>query len=319
LSGDGKVVFSQCDETVCDSLWAFDSQSLKTEQILTAASVNLAGVNDGQALSNGHYAFRGTSNGHDQGFYDFAKQQLVAPLVEGVNTFNFKASYLFSPSVNASGQWAFKARLGEKGQWDESQPDLIVLLTPQAGGFAVQVVAQDNQANPTSPFTAFDNSVSLSNNGFLAYVASLSKTQKTLVVFKNGVAQEIVREGTQGISEIELFRPQVNDQGWVVFRAKDLQGQRGIYIADQNKHLQKLIGEGDAVPTENGPARIFADPSGPGFGGNVAMNNQGQILFYALLVSTDRSLDEGAGVFELSPQKGLEALTSAPLHAENKL
>ena len=110
----------------------------------------------------------------------------------------------------------------------------------------------------------------------------------------------LATEGLNDISEIETFAAQVNDTGMVVFRAKDLEGKRGIYIANE-EGVKRLIGEGDEVKTDVGPGKILYNPNYPGFGGDVRLNEKGDIVFYCLIVSQPDAKELGSAVFKFSP------------------
>ena len=101
---------------------------------------------------------------------------------------------------------------------------------------------------------------------------------------------------------IEIFSPKVNDQGQVLFRAKDELGKRGIYLADANG-VKRIISEGDEVNTDLGMGKILSNPNYPGFGGEVDMNDHGEIVFNCLLVGAKDNKEWGSAIFKISPLK----------------
>ena len=109
-------------------------------------------------------------------------------------------------------------------------------------------------------------------------------------------------EGDGELSEIEYFTPKINDQSEVFFRAKNIEGKRGIYLV-KGEHLLRLIGEGDAVDTDLGAAKILWNKFYPGFSGEIDVNNNGDIVFHALLVASDTEREIGSGIFYLERKK----------------
>ena len=234
--------------------------------------------------------------GQDHSFYSF-DQSLNMIFSEGEDTLGFKASYLFGPMVNNRQQMASKIRLGGKMDWDNTFPDQILLLNADG---THRIVARDQKSDPQSPFAGFANSVSLSENGLVAFVGILKDGSKTLVIDDQGVQTRYATEGQDGVSEIELFAPQVNSQGIAIFRAKNSKGLRGIYLADGHE-IRRVIGEGDQIPTDMGMGRILANPTFPGFGGNVRINERNEIVFYTIMNSAVGNQEWGSGVYKMSP------------------
>lgn len=192
---------------------------------------------------------------------------------------------------------AMKIRVGNKKDWGDQFPDQILLINIGGG---TRIVAEDQKTNPASPYAGFNNSVALSEKGHVVFVSLDNKRRKSLVLDTNGVHTYIATEGENNISEIEMFAPQVNSRGHVLFRAKDAQGKRGIYLADTNE-IRRVVGEGDELPTDMGPAKIPSRPYFPAFGGNVRLNDHDEIVFYVILSSAIGGQDWGSGVYKLSP------------------
>ncbi len=98
------------------------------------------------------------------------------------------------------------------------------------------------------------------------------------------------------IRDIEFFAPAINDQGWVVFRAKDANGQ-AIYVGD-GANLVRVIGDGDVIETDLGTAQVGQHDSSPIFSGQPAINANGDIAFIAgLYPEGDNQIEWGSGVF----------------------
>lgn len=304
ISESGKIIFNLYDEGVTDGLFLMDIRSQKVDQVLSPDNLPIQYYTYPQVKNNGHIYFRATDDANDRMFYEYSGKNLNKILSEGVESLGIKSSYLFRPSVNDVGLIAFKSRMGERGQWDESNPDSILLLSPssdpKAPGMKVTTIARDKDSDPRSPFLGFGNSVSISRHGLISFTATTLESKKEIVLAREGVLKTVAMEGQNGISEIETFSSKVNDSGLVLFRAKDAEGRRGLYIASE-EGVKRLLGEGDEVATDVGPGKILYNPNFPGFGGDVDMNEQGDIVFYCLIVSHPDSKELGSAVFKMSP------------------
>jgi hypothetical protein len=306
ISDSGKIAFNLYDEGVTDGLFLMDIKTLKVDQVLSPDNLSIQYYTYPQAKNNGHIYFRATDDSNDRIFYEFNGKSLTKILAEGVESLGIKSSYLFRPSVNDSGAIAFKSRMGDRGQWDESNPDSILLLSPSTDpkipAMKVTTIAKDKDTDVHSPFLGFGNSVSLSKHGLISFTATNLESKKQIILSKEAKLIPVATEGSNGISEIETFSSKVNDSGLVLFRAKDAEGKRGIYIASE-EGVKRLIGEGDEIQTDVGPGKILYNPNYPGFGGDVHMNSQGEIVFYCLIVSHPDNKELGSAVFKLSPLK----------------
>jgi hypothetical protein len=166
----------------------------------------------------------------------------------------------------------------------------------------VNTIARDKDSDPRSPFLSFGNTVSISKKGVISFTATSLDSKKEIVLAKDGTLRPVAVEGQNGISEIEAFASRVNDTGLILFRAKDMEGKRGLYIASE-EGVKRLIGEGDEIMTDVGLGKILYNPNYPGFGGDVHMNGQGDIVFYCLIVGQADNKELGSAVFKLSPVK----------------
>jgi hypothetical protein len=304
ISDNGKIAFNLYDEGVTDGLFLLDIETKDAEQVLDPDKRPIQFYTYPQVVSNNSIYFRGTDDFNDRSFFEYSGDKLNKIISEGVESLGIKSSYLFRPTVNEVGQIAFKARLGEKGQWDESNPDSIILLTP--GTSPVQstmtktIIAKDIDGDPHSVYTKFGNSVSLSNHGLVAFMGQLSDSKKVIVVSKDNILTTYAKEGESGISEIEMFAPKINDQGTVLFRAKDNEGKRSLFLAD-GVNVKRVIGEGDEIQTDLGAGKILSNPNFPGFGGEIDMNDQGEIVFYCIIVSSDNK-ELGSAIYKITPK-----------------
>lgn len=300
LNDQGKIAFNLYDEGITDGVFTLNGDTAAVEQTIIPENDDIAFYTYPQILTDGRIYFRGTDQENARTFYQY-DGKLKKVIAEGVSAFGQKSSYLFKPSMNDNGAMSFKRRIGEKGEWDEFKGDEILLLKPNGSNYESVVVAKDKDSDPQSVFKGFANSTSLSKNGMVAFVAYLDDESKALILYKDGVSKNLVTEKVDQISEIEMFSPKVNEHGTVLFRAKDMLGARGIYLAD-NSGVKRIIGEGDEVETDLGPAKILSNPNYPGFGGEVDMNDHGEIVFYCLIVGAKDNKEWGSAVFKISPQ-----------------
>lgn len=296
MDNHGRVIFSVFDEGFSDGIFVYDSATDKTVNVFTPKGTDLIAFSYLQLLDNGDIFFRATHDTDDRSLY-LLNGELQELTIEGEDTLGFKASYLFGPVMNSQGEIATKIRLGNKKDWSNTFPDQII-VTDKSGN--TRVVAEDQKGHPASPYVGFDNSVSIADNGLIAFVATNADKKKVLVIDDHGQQTIVATEGQDNVSEVEMFAPQVNSQGLVVFRAKDAKGKRAIFIADRDE-LRRVIGEDDEIPTDMGLGRIISDPNYPAFGGNVRMNDHGDIVFYALIISAVGDHDWGSAVYKLSP------------------
>jgi hypothetical protein len=270
----------------------------KTNLPLGATTWGTPQVNDDSYI--GH---RGNFAGSGQFYWSYDGSNSASGAFHVVETGvdpNSPYSFLFTPSFNNNRQIAGKVRIGPGT--GEERPDQIRIFN--ADGSSV-LIAEDQDSNPTSPFDRFDNSVSLTNNGWVAFVA---RTQPSPggppggnvrgVYISNGVTTiEIATTNHSDVSNIESFSAVANDNGLVAFRAFDGSGLRSIFVGDGTE-LRRVVGNWDVVPTDAGPAWIARPDASPVFGGSVAINNNGDIAFNASLTPEgDSATSWGTGMF----------------------
>lgn len=301
LNDNGVVAFNIYDEGAGEGIFTLNADTENVEQVLKPTDSSILYYTYAQVLTNGKAYFRGTNDENARTFYLF-DGSLKTIITEGATAFGQKSSYLFKPAMNDNGSMTFKRRLGNTGEWDERKPDEILLIKPNGTSYDSIIVAKDNDSDPASVFKGFFNSSSISKNNYVAFSAWLQDDSKVIILYKDGVTKNIAREKADGISEIEVFTQKVNDQGQVLFRAKDDHGKRGIYLADVNG-VKRIIGEGDEIKTDLGMGKILSNPNFPGFGGDVDMNDHGEIVFYCLLVGAKDNQEWGSAVFKISPLK----------------
>lgn len=209
-------------------------------------------------------------------------------------------SFLFTPNFNNARQIAGSVRLGPAGATGGSQPDEIRIFN--SNGTSI-LVAQDRDANAASPYASFDNSLGLSNNGKVAFNATIHASAgggRGVFLF-NGTSiipiATTTAPGTQ-ISNLEFFAPSVNDSGVVTFRAIDTAGKRAIWVGDGTT-LKRIVTAQDLLPSDLGTARVDQNvPSSPVFGGAPSINAAGDVAFNAgLTPPSDNQIEWGTGIY----------------------
>jgi len=298
----GDILFTLFNEVSNDGLFIYETKNQVSKNIFPAK--DMAALSYAQLTNDRAYVFRTTDSENNRAFYEWRSDKLW-PIVDEDGGY----AYLFGPSVNDHSQWLFKARLGEKFNYAEEAKDQIILLTPQftATGeksYQKAIVAQDSDADVLSPYKSFDNSPIVTNAGYAVFTATLKDRTRVIVAVKDGKHFVVAQEKLNNISQIEMFSPKINDNGLVVFRAKDDQGLRGIFLANPfalNPEVKKLIGEGDAIMADQGLAAILKRDQFPGFGGNVDINNNNEIVFSAVIATENHKWIYGSAIYKLQP------------------
>lgn len=298
----GDILFTLFNEVSSDGLFIFETKNQLSNNIFPAK--NMTSLSYTQVTNDNSFAFRSTDSENNRAFFEWRANKLW-PVVDEEGGYSF----LFGPSVNASSQWLFKARLGEKYNYADEAKDQIVLLTPQftalgEKSYQKTVIAQDSDADELSPYKTFDNSPMLTNAGFAVFGATLKDKTRVIVAVKDGKHFIAAQEKLNNISQIEMFSPKINDHGFVVFRAKNDKGLRGIYLANPFAaipEVKRLVGEGDPIMADEGPAAILKRDGFPGFGGNVDINNNNEIVFTAVIATENHKWILGSAIYKLHP------------------
>lgn len=159
------------------------------------------------------------------------------------------------------------------------------------------LLASSTAQDPASAYDRFDNSLGLSDNGIVAVVARRAADGARVVLRIDGTdVDEVAAVGSDGLTVIDSFPADVNDDGTVVFRGSDAGGQ-AIFVADGTT-LTRVIGNGDPVDTDQGPGQIGQHDASPVFGGAPKINAGGDIVFTAALhPAGDNQTEWGTGVF----------------------
>lgn len=304
LNNLGVMVFSLYDEGITDGIFTFNLETLDEEQVIDPSTHSIQNYTYPQILDNGDIYFRGTNEKNDRTVYKYSNDKLSTIFTEGQSIqvkpgIKSATSYIFRPTVNQSGAMIMKQRLGKRYDWGEDLVDGMIFIEPN-GKVVTRVL--DIDGDEYSQFKGLSNTVSLNRKAEIVFIGFLADGKKG--IYKNTEAEtlRLAYEGDGEISEIEYFTPKINDQSEVYFRAKNMEGKRGIYLV-QKDHAVRLIGENDTVDTDLGTAKILWNKFYPGFSGEIDVNNNGDIVFHALLVSTETEREIGAGIFYLQRKK----------------
>jgi hypothetical protein len=197
--------------------------------------------------------------------------------------------YLYTPSFNDQRLIAGKTSLAA-----DHDADQIIICNDAA---VCTVLAEDVDADPGSPFSSFQNSVSLTNTGLVAFNAGLVGGGSGVFLTDGSTVTTIATTAMTEISAIDYFPPRANDHGQVVFRAIDGAGLMAIFVGD-GAGLARVATEHDGVPTDLGEGRIDQHDGSVVFGGAPDINNAGDVAFIASLTPADNNqIEWGSGLF----------------------
>lgn len=305
LNNKGQATFNLFTEAFSETVYIYNPLSQKVEKVMDGGKEKFYSQSYLKVLDSGDIVFRGTTKSDDRGFFLFSGD-LKTIAIEGEKTFDVPTSYLFKPAVNTHGQWLFKMREGDHRDWGNDRSDQIILLTPNKENphsFSKTLIAQDKNGMPGSKFVSLDNSPSLADSGAIVFTAKLENKKKALVLHQGGVQTILAEEGKDGIVEFEMFNAKVNSSGVAAFRAKNTKGLRGIYVATKSE-VQRIIGEGDMIPSDLGPQYVMMKDGFPGLAGDVEINDRGDIVFAAVVSSLlDKHLGDAVYILRANPPR----------------
>lgn len=299
LTGDpsintaGDVLFEQFFGS--DGVFLYDASADTTALRIPLGGIyGIASFSDLGLADSGAVGFRGGGIGGNNYVEDIAGVQ-TRFVSEGTSPYGF----LFTSSYNNAGQLAGKARVGGI---TGSLPDELRVFESD-GSSSLRAVDDDGDAG--SPFSGFDNSIALDDNGNVAFVAFLVGGGRGVFMSDGKATTEIATTNDPEITVIEFFRPSMNNQGLVAFRGQDAAGLDAVFVGDGDT-LRRVIGEHDLLPTDLGTARIDQNDDSITFGGAVAINENGDIAFNATLTPPDdNQIEWGTGCFIAYAQIGL--------------
>mgnify|MGYP003394275026 FL=1 len=273
----GQAVFDVFDEMSSQGIFAYLPQENKISQVYKPGEA--FGLN----LSSSSYL-----NSKGEVFFLGSTEERLKVLVGKVGGQFFKyaeqangISYIFTPSFNEKAQAVSKVRLGELGEHNEGQPDEIRRWNVNG---EMKVIARDRDGDPNSPYQGFANSLDFNDHGDVFFRAAMvgGGSGRFLYSADSEKTSTVAMAPKAEIAEIEYFTAKLNNSGQVVFRAKNKRGLRGIYLFT-NAGIEMLMQEGDSLPSDIGPVKIYFAEDHPGFGGSPGLNDHGHVV---VLVST---------------------------------
>jgi hypothetical protein len=290
LNDAGDIAFTLSDGGIGNTLYLYDA---------TAGHANAIGT---LPVIPNSYGNPCVNEAGDIGFQaSFSSGRAFAARIGGATTIytgdantspGSPYTYLYTPSFNAAGTIAAKVATSSDQFTD-------VEIRTFAGDGSSQLILANKSTDPTSPYSKFDNSLALSDNGIIAVVATRASDNRRVVLRSDGITTtEIAAVDPAGvISDIDFFAPAINDNGWVAFRAKDAAGQ-AIYAGDGNA-LVRVVGNGDVMATDLGRGQLGQNnATDPVFAGKPSINANGDIAFVAgVYPEGDNQTEWGSGVF----------------------
>jgi hypothetical protein len=230
--------------------------------------------------------------GSGQAWVSFASGSFAVHATEQSIDVGSPYNFLFTPSFDNLRRIAGQVRAAAAAPVPEHREVRVF-----TSGGASTLIAVDNVGNAASPYNAFDNSVGLNDAGQVAFNGRLVAGNVRTVVRSDGATStEIARVGVAGVTEIEFFAPAINASGLVAFRGRDANGQ-AIFVGDGTT-LRRVVGKGDIVPSDLGPAEIGQNDASAVFGGGVAINANGDVAFTAALHPPgNNQVEWGTGVY----------------------
>lgn len=298
INNAGFVGFEQ-QFSAANGIYRYDPVTALTT-LFTNRPLGASGWSGARINNNGHAGFRSAFAGSGNAFVSSAGEAFppIHAAEVGVDSMS-PYSFLFTPSFNNNRQIAGKVRLGGPGVFGESQPDEIRIFNTDGSSV---LIARDRDGDPLSPYARFDNSVSLNDSGWVAFVASLfpHPSGGRGVFLSNGTTTLTIATTTgvgSPVSDIEFFSPAVNGSGLVAFRAFDTSALRAIWVGD-GATLTRVVTEHDILPSDQGPARVDQNDSSPVFGGGPSINAAGDVAFNCALTPPDNNqIEWGTGVY----------------------
>jgi hypothetical protein len=262
---------------VFDQYTLAGSQGLRRHNVLTGqtsvaiqpgGAIGVFYFGSAQVLDDGRIGFRATigSSGYAHVLHSAGVSSVIVgtPVAQPGSPYTF----LFTPSFNQSGHVASKVQRAAGGN------EIRIFR----GDGTSTLIAADAAAAPGSPYTGFDNSVSLTNSGNVAFIASLGGGVRGVFLSDGTVTTPIARTQAGQLNEIEFFAPAASEKGLVAFRGRDGAGKRSIFVGDGTE-LVKVVGDGSPMPSDLGDAQIGRPDTSPVFGGSPRMNARGDIVF----------------------------------------
>ncbi|MEM7228565.1 MAG: choice-of-anchor tandem repeat NxxGxxAF-containing protein [Planctomycetota bacterium] len=291
MSNGGYTVFEQFF-TATDGLF-FYNFNVHTTGFITDQPIGASSWSSPTVNNNGFIGYRAGFFG-DNAYYIWTGLSAVLVAAEVDLVASSPYSFIFTPTFNDADQIAAKVRLGNSGQFGESQPDEIRLFNIDGTSTLIET---DIDGDAMSPFDSFDNSVAATTDGRVAFVANLPGNRRAVYLSDGTTRTLIASTASPDLNEIEFFSPTANDNGLVAFRGVDGNGLQAIFVGDGTT-LTRVIGEHDLIPTDLGTGRIDQNDNSPVFGGSIRINESGDIAFNcALTPENNDQIEWGSGIY----------------------
>jgi hypothetical protein len=293
INSAGYVVFEQTF-SLADGLYFHDIDSgdsgLETTLPIGASSWAAPSVNDTKQIGyRAKFGFSGQAYYSYDGISDADLHAAEVTLIP-----DSPYSFLFTPAFNNARQIAGKARLGGPGDVGDEQPDQIRIFEADQSS---TLIVEDVDGDPASPFDKFDNSVALTDDGRVAFIATRIIGGRGVYISDGATTIEIATTDDPQISDIEFFHPAVNNDGLVAFRAFDSDGLRAVWVGDGTT-LRRVIAEHDLIECDLGLARIDQNDNSPVFGGSMTINDNGDVAFHCALTPEDNNqIEWGSAIY----------------------
>jgi len=287
LNDDGLAVFPMSFASP-DGLYFYDDSD-GSSGLLTTKPLGSSAWTGAEVNAAGQTAFRASFTGqHAWVSYDGESNPPIHALEVGLEPTS-PYWYLYTPSFNGQRLIAGKASLAANHDADQ------IIVCDALGDCTV--LAEDADADPSSPFSSFQNSVSLTDSGLVAFNAGLVAGGSGVFLTDGSTVTTIATTASPEISSIDYFAPSANDHGQVVFRAVDGAGLMAVFVGD-GQGLVKVATEHDLVPTDLGQGRIDQHDGSVVFGGAPDINDSGDVAFHATLTPADNNqIEWGTGLF----------------------
>ncbi|PCI08637.1 hypothetical protein COB72_07840 [bacterium] len=257
-----------------DGAQLWDTSGALVNNFSIGGSEGVSGFNGVTVTSDGKICYRGDSGSNDKIVIDqfvggVRTQTLIAQTGTGDYTF------LFSPEINDAGQ---------------------ILTNTIPGGSTRRIVLFDAAGAPTTVaqtgavWNAFVNSTALAQNGDVAFDARRTSGSIWEVIHWDGTDYTTIADGNHPNlrnGAIGNFPPVVNSNGWVAFRAGDVEhSATGLWVGD-GTDLVQLIEFDQMIETDLGMLPLGFDFGGitgkQVLSGVVDINENGQVAFSAFL------------------------------------
>lgn len=275
-----------------NGIWMYD-ESAGTSARLTTAPLGASSWGSVTLNDSGEFGYRPSFSGSGQVWGSYSGGSFTVHIADVGVQVGSPYSFLFTPAFNNNRQIAGKVRLGGPGQTGNERPDQIRIF--EANGSS-SLIAEDVNSNPLSPYSAFDNSVSLTNNGWVAFNANLVIGGRGVFLSNGTTTHTIATTADAMLSDLEFFKPSANVDGLVAFRGKDGTGLFAVFVGDGTT-LRRVIGKLDTVETDLGTAQINQHDSSVTFGGGPSINEYGAVVMNAALTPNgNNQIEWGSGI-----------------------